>query len=87
MFNWLKEKWTNLKNRVMSWCRDSVTILYARLQMAVGFALAVIAGLDFTSLATFDWSSGDWLKLSLVSLGIVINGILTEAARRRTLNS
>lgn len=87
MFQKIKDKFNALVEKAKVWCKDSVTILWARIQIFVGIVLGALSAMDFTSFATFDWSSGNWKTLAFVALGVIVNGFITEMARRRTLNS
>lgn len=75
--------WT-IWTKVRDWCRNSVTILWARIQYVVG---AIGAGLvfaftnyDFTQLVSMDSKAAFKMLLALA-----ISGVMTEIARRRTL--
>ena len=67
-----------------TWCRQSATIVWARLQYVGGILSAglivAFSGYDFTSLASLDG------KMAFkILLAVAISGMLTELARRRTL--
>lgn len=66
----------------------SVTILLARITAISGFITGVVGGMDWSPLATFDWST-DFKPRQLIGMGIGIamGGIVFEMARRRSLNS
>jgi hypothetical protein len=64
--------------------KDSLTILWARIQYVGGIvaagAIAAFSGYDFSQLATLD-ARGIFKML----IAVAIAGVLTEIARRRTL--
>lgn len=72
--------------RIWDWCKESITIVWARLQYIVGILSAglivAFSGYDFTSLASMDLKS-----MFKILLAVAVSGILTELARRRTLPS
>lgn len=72
--------WSSIKG----WCRNSVTILWARIQYVVGLLgaglLVAFSGYDFTQLASMDARAA--FKMLAV---VAVSGIMTEIARRRTL--
>jgi hypothetical protein len=74
----------NLWNRTKAWFKDSVTILWARIQYVGGILgagiIVAFSNYDFAQLASLDLKSA--FKI-LVAMSI--GGILTEFARRRTL--
>ena len=71
-------------DKTKAWFKDSLTILWARIQYVGGIiaagAIAAFSGYDFTQLAMMDWK-GAFKMLVAVSIA----GVLTEIARRRTL--
>ncbi len=65
-------------DKIKSWFKNSVTIAWARVQTVLGTVFAVLGAVDLsplTSALPAKWA-GVWL---------VISGIITEIARRRTL--
>lgn len=68
--------WNDIKN----WFKHSLTIVWARLQTFGGILLTALASVDLSPLSSvFDQKlAGVWL---------VVSGIITEIARRRTLPS
>lgn len=72
------------RDKVKAWFRDSVTILWARIQYVVGIVgaglIAVFSGYDFSQLASMDTKTA--FKLLAWS---ILAGVITEIARRRTL--
>lgn len=76
--NWFKNIW----DKLLSWARDSATILWARIQGITGVLLAAATAVDWSGIARLDWAHD---KTSMyIGLGLIANAILTEAARRRT---
>jgi len=71
-------------NKIKAWFRDSVTILWARIQYFVGIVgaglIAAFSGYDFTQLSSLDTRSA-FKMLALAALA----GVITEVCRRRTL--
>jgi hypothetical protein len=72
--------WLSIK----AWFRDSVTILWARIQYVVGIIgaglIAAFSGYDFTQLSSLDTKSA-FKMLAFAALA----GVITEICRRRTL--
>lgn len=72
--------WSEIK----AWFRDSVTILWARIQCVVGIVgaglIAAFSGYDFTQLSSMDARSA-FKMLAFAALA----GVVTEVCRRRTL--
>lgn len=71
-------------DRIKAWFRESVTILWARIQCAVGIIgaglIATFSGYDFAQLASMDARSA-FKMLAFAAMA----GVITEACRRRTL--
>ncbi|WOH68119.1 hypothetical protein [Bradyrhizobium sp. BWA-3-5] len=71
-------------DKIKAWFRDSVTILWARIQYIVGIVgaglIATFSGYDFTQLSSLDAKSS-FKMLAFAALA----GVITEACRRRTL--
>jgi len=71
-------------DRVKAWFRDSLTILWARIQYVGGILAAglivAFSGYDFTQLTSMDSKAAFKMLLA-----VAVAGILTEIARRRTL--
>jgi hypothetical protein len=71
-------------DKVKAWFKDSLTILWARIQYIGGIlaagVIAAFSGYDFTQLASLD-AKGVFKMLCAVAVA----GVLTEIARRRTL--
>ena len=71
-------------DKIKAWFRDSVTILWARMQYIVGIVgaglIATFSGYDFTQLSSLDAKSA-FKMLAFAALA----GVITEACRRRTL--
>lgn len=74
-----KTWWENTKK----WFKDSTTIAYARLQVLVGFFAAAIGNIDWTTVMTWNWSAPK--QNFWIGVGLMINGIITEVLRRRSL--
>jgi hypothetical protein len=71
-------------NEIRAWFKDSVTILWARLQYVVGIVgaglIGAFSGYDFTQLSSMDVKSA-FKMLAFAALA----GVITEVCRRRTL--
>jgi hypothetical protein len=70
--------------KIKAWFKNSITILWARIQWFGGILSAglifAFSGYDFTQLTSMD------LKAAFKMLcAVAVAGILTEVARRRTL--
>jgi phage tail sheath protein FI len=74
----------NWFDKAKAWFKDSLTILWARVQYMGGILaaglIAAFSGYDFTQLASLD-AKGVFKMLCAVAVA----GVLTEIARRRTL--
>lgn len=71
--------------RVLSWFRNSATILVARVTAFSGFVLAVLSGLDWTTLIGIN--PADRKTSAYIGLVVLAHGLVTEMARRRTLDA
>ncbi|MHC2867995.1 hypothetical protein ACVIYH_009128 [Bradyrhizobium diazoefficiens] len=71
-------------DKTKAWFKDSMTILWARIQYIVGILaagmIAAFSGYDFTQLTSMDAKSAFKMLCA-----VAVAGILTEIARRRTL--
>lgn len=71
-------------DKTRAWFKDSVTILWARIQYVLGVLgaglIVAFSGYDFTQLASMDAKSSFKMLLAVAAAGV-----LTEIARRRTL--
>ena len=71
-------------DKTTAWFKDSMTILWARIQYVGGIIaaglVAAFSGYDFTQLTSMD-AKGVFKMLCAVAAA----GVLTEIARRRTL--
>lgn len=76
-----KEIW----DKILSWTKNSATILWSRIQGIAGLILAAATAIDWSNIARLDWAH-DKTAL-LVGLGLIANSLLTEIARRRTINA
>lgn len=75
MLTSLSNFWDNVKG----WFKYSETILIARAQVFFGFIIAAVSNVDWTALSDFaSYKQSMWL-----AIGLVLNGALTELARRR----
>lgn len=77
-------KLKQINEKIWSWCKQSGTILWSRIQVLVGFLLAALAGMDWSPLVGLGSSTGFTIN-QFVTLGVILlaNGIITEMIRRR----
>lgn len=61
--------------RFWDWCRDSATIVWARVQILLAAVWGVLVTVDLTPVLTQKWMTA-WL---------IFSGVVTELTRRRTL--
>lgn len=79
--DYLSSAWTSVQDFFL----NSLTIFYARLQTIVGTVVAFAGAIDWSSIASLDWTTP---KQTLwIGIGLAANGIITELARWRTLNA
>jgi hypothetical protein len=69
-------------DKIKSWFKGSLTILWARLVAAVGAALALVPSL--TSDPNINNAIHTVLKPQLIPWYVIALGVITEIARRRT---
>jgi len=71
-------------DKTTAWFKDSMTILWARIQYVGGIIaaglVAAFSGYDFTQLTSMDAKS-----VFKMLCAVAVAGVLTEIARRRTL--
>jgi hypothetical protein len=71
-------------DKIKAWFKDSLTIVWARIQYVFGFVGAGViyafSNYDFTLLASMDAKAAFKILVAMA-----VGGILTEFARRRTL--
>lgn len=72
-----------LWQRVRIFFKDSEVIFLARLQLIIGFAVAALAGMDWSPLVSLGAGTG-FTQSQLISLGsiLLVQGVVTEIARR-----
>lgn len=69
---------------IKAWFKFSETIFLSKVDVFVGFVLAVVAGMDWSPLMTMDFSSGfDQRQLYFLSFMCVLRGVVGEIAHRR----
>lgn len=79
MLSSLKQKISNSWQEAKAFFKYSETILLARVQVLFGFILASVTSIDWTALSGFVS-----YKQAMSTAGLlVLNGMLTEYARRR----
>jgi hypothetical protein len=71
-------------DKTKAWFRDSLTILWARIQYVIGILaaglIAAFSGYDFTQLTSMDGAAAFKMLCA-----VAVAGVVTEIARRRTL--
>lgn len=71
-------------DKTKAWFKDSMTILWARIQYVFGMLaaslIAAFSGYDFTQLTSMDAKAAFKMLCA-----VAVAGVLTEIARRRTL--
>jgi hypothetical protein len=72
---------------IKAWFKYSETIALVRLDVLIGFVLAVVATMDWSPLLSMDFSSG-FSTNQLYALGFicVLRGVVGEIMRRRGAN-
>ena len=65
----------------------SETILWARLQVLVGFMIAVMGAVDWSPLLNYNIldTGFSWNQMAWTGIAILANGIVTELVRRRNM--
>ena len=69
-------------DKLWVWCRESATILWARIQMFGSILIAGFAAIEWAPLVNVGLSLKQWLMLAGT---LFLQGVATEIARRRTL--
>jgi len=73
-----------MMDKIKAWFKNSITILWARMQYVAGILgaglIVAFSGYDFTQLASMD-AKAAFKMLAIVAL----SGVVTEFCRRRTL--
>jgi hypothetical protein len=67
-------------DKIKAWFKDSTTILWGRIQTLVGAVLGILMAVDLSPL-------GNLLPAKWASVWLVVSGIVTEIARRRSMPS
>lgn len=83
--------WQTFKNKVKAawqsfwdWCKNSGTILLARLEVTAGVVITAITMIDWTPLITLGAQPTLSVREGLVlGLSLLIKGVLSEVVRRR----
>ena len=71
-------------DKIKSWFKHSVTILWARIQMAVGIAIAALMALASDPNVTGAIQAA--LQPKFIPYYVIAIGLITEIARRRTVS-
>lgn len=80
----IKEWATSLYEGAKDFFKRSTVIFWARVQAVVGFAIAVAGSVDWSAVASLNWTTP---KQTLwIGVAMVVNGLFTELLRRRSLN-
>lgn len=78
-------KLSNIWTKIKEFFNESTTILYARIQALVGFIFAVAGTVDWSAIQTWDFTTPR--QTAWLGIGLVVNGVITEILRRRSLSA
>lgn len=70
---WLSNAWS----RLLTWTKNSATVLWLRIQGFAGIFLALASTIDWTGLAKLDWANK---STTYIGLAMIANAIITEIA-------
>ena len=69
---------------IKAWFKFSETIFISRLDVFIGFLIAVVASMDWSPLLALDISTGfDTKQLYYISFICILRGVVGEIMRRR----
>lgn len=75
---------SNLINDVKAFFLRSWSIFLARLEVLTGIAIGIFSAIDWSSLASLDWTNGIANKGSLIAaILFIIKGVVSELGRRQ----
>lgn len=78
------QKIKTLYNKLWAWCKNSGTILLARMEMISGLLVTTLGTLDWTALLSFDIeTTADWKKFAIFGGVMFVKGLIAEITRRR----
>lgn len=85
MLTKLKNLIKKINDKLWAWCKNTGTILWARILSIGGVVLAALASMDWTPLVSLGSSltGFDYRQLASVFIILAINGVITEIVRRR----
>lgn len=69
---------------VKDFFKRSETILYARIQVIIGFIVGVLGAIDWSQISSWDFTTPK--QTAWLGIGLVVNGAITESLRRRNMN-
>jgi hypothetical protein len=86
----LSDDFSKVKQTLAQWWEGtkaffhrSETVLYARIQVLVGFLTAVAGAIDWSQIAHWNFTTPN--QTAWLGIGLVANGVITEALRRRNM--
>lgn len=65
--------------------KRSTVIFWARIQALVGLVVAVLGSIDWSQISNWDFTTPK--QTAWLGVGLVVNGIVTEVLRRRSLSN
>lgn len=74
---------SNIWDNTKAFFKRSAVIFYSRLQALSGFVLAVLGSMDWNQISTWDFTTPK--QTAWLGIGLIVNGVVTEALRRRSL--
>lgn len=83
--------WQEIKDNVKSWwdgvwgwCKNSGTILLARLEIVVGFVISAVSMMDWSPLLSMGIDTGfSWAQAAWIGGVSMVHGLVAEITRRR----
>lgn len=80
MFPWL----SNLKNELWGFVKYSGTILWARVNVLIGFITSAVGVMDWGPLLSLNFDTGfSRNQVFYLGLIVIVQGVITETIRRR----
>lgn len=77
------EKLNSFWEGTKAFFKRSAVIFYSRLQALSGFVLAVLGSMDWQQISHWDFTTPK--QTAWLGIGLIVNGIVTEALRRRSM--
>jgi len=83
MFNSIKTWFGNIWNDIKAWFKYSWSVFIARLEVLAGILIGALGGIDWTALASLDWSDLKKNTGTLIVAGLlIVKGVISEIGRR-----